>query len=52
MPPALAVARRYASVTEGSATGSSSSSASSVEDAVELVRAAVASRGERAKAYE
>ncbi len=55
MPPALAVARRYSSVAEGktnSADVSSAAGASSVEDAVELVRAAVASRADRAKAYE
>ena len=50
-----AVARRYSSVAEGktnSADVSSAAGASSVEDAVELVRAAVASRADRAKAYE
>lgn len=55
VPPALAVARRYSSVAEGktnSADVSSAAGASSVEDAVELVRAAVASRADRAKAYE
>ena len=56
---ALAVARRYSSVAEGktgsassSASSSAAAAASSEEDAVELVRAAVASRADRAKAYE
>ena len=56
VPPALAVARRYSSVAEGKTSPSSSSPSSSSsekdEDPVELVRAAVASRADRAKAYE
>ena len=55
VPPALAVARRYSSVAEGKTSNNSSDASANTttsEDAVELVRAAVASRAERAKAYE